>query len=364
VPKVREPCGTGGTQATPLDAATVIAAARPGTTVLLRAGTYRGFAVPAGRPGSPVTVKPFDCAKVLVKGGIQVSSWTVLAGLEVEAPRVDWVLKIGSGSATPVTDVTVRNSRVRGGTIEAIRIFDSARRITLSGNDLDGGRDNHVVKVSSEEGIYHPADVVLAGNYLHKNHYGTAATEDLFQAEGHHTVTLTRNTFGDNPGEDGIDIKTGTGGVTVTDNYFDGSRINGECALIQGEGGNNLIEGNYFDRDCSLSVGANLASSTAVVRQNYLVDSELRLRKSFGTRVLDNTLVGGLFILGLAADDDQPRGAVIQGNIFSRTETLDRATAAGFSYECTRNTLFTTSGDSLRCSGTNHTDPQVTTTVQ
>ena len=110
----------------------------------------------------------------------------------------------------------------------------------------------------------------------------------------------------------------------------------------------NLIEGNYFNRSCTLSVGANLDSSTAVVRHNFLVDSELRLRRSFSAQVVDNTVVGGVLTLGIETDD-QPRDAVIRDNLFLGTQLRDR-TAAESAYRCLQNIMFTTSGDTLRCS--------------
>jgi hypothetical protein len=343
-----EPCVTNGTRVTPQDHYSDISRAQPGTTILLSAGTYEHLSVPAGGVGKPLTIKPFDCERVLIRGSLEVSSYNVIAGVEVEAPDNRWVMRIGSNSSRPVTDVTIRNSTIRGGVIDAIRIVDNASRITLTGNDLDGGRDNHVVKVASDEGVYHPHDITLSNNNLHKNYFRGSSTEDLFQAEGHGTVMLTGNIFGYNPGEDGVDIKTGTGGVTVVSNYFAGPQINAECVLVQGDGGANLIEGNYFNRSCTLSVGAHLDSSTAIVRHNFLVDSELRLRRSFGAQVVDNTVVSGTFTLGLEADD-QPRDVVIKNNLFLRTRVHDR-TAAGSAYRCLQNIMSATSGDELRCS--------------
>jgi hypothetical protein len=351
-----EPCTTDGARATPDDVDDRLAAAAPGDTVLLTEGTYDGLDVPAGRTGARVTVKPYDCAPVVVDGPVRLSSYTTVAGMRLEAPDDEWVLLIGSRGEDPREQVTVRHNTVRGGTIEAVRIHDNVSDVDVRGNDLDGGRDNHVLKVVSETGEYHPDRVTVASNLLHKDD-APDDTEDLLQAEGHARLTVTRNTFGRNPGEDAVDVKTGTVGVTLTRNYFAGPRIAGECVLVQGSGGRNVVARNYLDTGCSLSVGAHLSDSAAVLRENRLVNGLLRLRRSSGVEVLGNVMEGGTLKLGVEDDDDQPRDAVLTGNVLLGTQTLDRTTPAGLDYTCTGNVLHDTRGDRLRCTGTDTSDP-------
>jgi hypothetical protein len=351
-----EPCTTTGTRATPDDVDERLDAAGPGNTVLLTEGTYEGLDVPAGRAGARVTVKPYDCEAVVVEGPVTVHSYTTVAGMRLEAPDDSWVLAIGSRGEEPLRQVTVRHNTVRGGTIEAVRIHDHVTDVAVLGNDLDGGRDHHVLKVVSEEGEYHPDRVTVAGNVFHKDD-APDDTEDLLQAEGHARLTVTRNTFDRNPGEDAVDVKTGTVGVRLTRNYFAGPRIDDECVLVQGSGGRNVVARNYLDTGCSLSVGAHLSDSAAVLRENRLVDGLLRLRRSSGVEVVGNVMEGGTLKLGMEDDDDQPRDAVLTRNVLAGTQTLDRATPAGLEYTCTDNVLHDTRGDRLRCTGTDTSDP-------
>jgi pectate lyase len=293
-------------------------------TYLLTAGTYGDLRVPSG-----ATVKPYDCAKVTVRGTV-----TSDAG---------WVLNIGG------RNITLRHNTIRGGSTETVRIRDDATNVRLEGNTLDGGRNNHVVKVKSESSGHNPADIVIHNNRFTKTHYSTSS-EDLLQLEGHRNVTITNNTFSDNPrGEDAVDVKQGIEGMVMRRNDFVGGNIAGECLLVQGSYAKNIVEDNRF-RDCTVSLGAHPEAQSSPWWRfdgNLLENSELRLRRSEDAVVTNNVMVGGLLKLGITSNDDIPRTPTLSGNTFTDVSIANRLTG---SYTCADNTMSNMSGDSLRCS--------------
>ena len=221
----------------------------------------------------------------------------------------------------------------------------------LDGLDVDGGRDNHVLKVRSNGGS--PDAITISNSRFSKTFFSTSS-EDLIQLEGHGNVVITRSTFSANTqGEDGIDVKTGAG-VTIVGNYFDGQSLNAECLLVQGDRATNVVEGNFFDNGCTVSLGAHPEAQLSPwwrFANNWLYNTELRLRRSVDAMVVHNTVVGGRLTLGTSTSGDQPRNAVIANNIFQGSSFSDKATSAGFSYTCTTN-IFTGTSGSMSCSGT------------
>lgn len=306
-------------------------------TYLLTAGTYGNLRVPSG-----ATVKPYDCAKVTVRGTVSMANGSTLAGLTVISDA-GWVLNIGG------RDITLRHNAIRGGSTETVRIRDDATNVRLEGNTLDGGRNNHVVKVKSESSGHNPADIVIHNNRFTKTHY-SSSSEDLLQLEGHRNVTITNNTFSDNPrGEDAVDVKQGTQGMVMRRNDFVGSNIAGECLLVQGSYAKNIVEDNRF-RNCTVSLGAHPEERSSPWWRfdgNLLENSELRLRRSENAVVTNNVMVGGLLKLGISSNDDIPRTPTVSGNTFTNVSIANRLTG---SYTCADNAMSNMSGDALRCS--------------
>ena len=323
-----------------------------GSTILLRGGIYsEGFTIPAGSSSNPTVVKPFNCETVQINDAITMNSYTTVAGLTINAPSSNWTVRVHRDSGTAMTNVTIRNNKIRGGTVEAIRISRNVRNVTVTGNDLDGGKNNHVLKVHWENSSWRPTNITISNNLFHKNETGSG--EDLIQLEGHHSVLIERNTFRNVPVEDGIDVKSAGagGGVTIRRNYFNGSTIRGECLLVQGDYANNLVTDNYFDNGCTASLGAHPEAQLSPwwrFTGNILDGGELRLRRSFNAEILNNTMQGGTLKLGLTGGD-HPRNATISGNVFTNVDLVDRATPAGDTYTCTNNTLTNTTGDWSRC---------------
>jgi hypothetical protein len=132
---------TTGTQATTSNYTTVLAAANSGDEVLLRAGTtYGNLNIPAG-----VTVKPYDCEPVTASS-FDLQNGSTIAGFTVSSTSAQWLDRI-DGRTTAITDVEIRNMTLRGGTTEAIRIEDDVDGVLITGSDIDGGQNNHAIKV-------------------------------------------------------------------------------------------------------------------------------------------------------------------------------------------------------------------------
>jgi pectate lyase len=326
-----ETCETDGTRVSSVNSIT-----GPGT-FLLRRGSYGSMSVPPG-----ATVKPYDCARVTITGAVSLGDNSTLAGVMIEADA-DWVLRINGDG------ITIRNNTIHGGTVEAVRIFDGASNVTLVGNNLDGGRDNHVVKVAGGAGSGNPDNIVIRNNRFTKTFYSDT-TEDLLQLEGHDHVEITGNTFSANPrGEDGIDVKEGTDGMLVLRNAFEGTDIAGECLLVQGGYANNIVRDNLF-KDCkAVSLGAHPEDRSDPwwrFEGNRLENSTLRVRRSADAEIVDVEMVGGTLQLGLTSQGDTPRDLHLTGNRFIRV-TVDNNLR--HEYTCSDNVMVDLAGDALDC---------------
>lgn len=309
-----------------------------GGTFLLEGGTYGSLRVPSG-----ATVKPFDCEKVAIRGTVSLGNGATLAGVTVTSDA-GWVVNIGG------RNITLRHNAISGGSTETVRIRDNATDVRLEGNTLDGGRNNHVVKVKSESSGRHPADIVIHNNRFTKMHY-SSSSEDLLQLEGHRNVTITNNTFSNNPrGEDGVDVKQGTQGMVMRRNHFIGGNINSECLLVQGGYARNIVENNHFEDCNAISLGAHPEARLDPwwrFAGNLVENSELRLRRSENAEVVNNVMVGGVLKLGIAGGDDVPRNPTISGNKLTDVSIANRV--AG-DLTCADNAMSRVSGDRLRCS--------------
>lgn len=329
-----ESCTSKGTQA---GSSSGIAS---GQTTLLRPGTYGSLKVPSG-----ATVKPYDCGAVTINGTVSLADGATLAGVTVRSDA-QYVMKIGGH------DITVRNSTIQGGSVEAVRIHDGAKNVSLVGNNLDGGRNNHVVKVKSENGSSHPDGILIDNNVFSKRYYATSS-EDLLQLEGHRHVTITNNTFANNArGEDGVDVKQGTDGMVLRGNRFVGGDINAECLLVQGGYANNIVVDNVFEDCGGVSLGAHPELRSMPwwrFEDNTLTNSQLRIRRSDKAEIVDNDMRGGLLKLGISSDaEDTPRNLRIQGTTFDGVKIDNNIR---YSYSCVGSVLINVSGDNLSCSG-------------
>jgi hypothetical protein len=299
-------------------------------------------------PGA--TVKPYNCERVTIDGTVSLGDGSTLAGVTLQSDA-DWVLLIDG------ENIEVRNNVVNGGAVEAVRIHGDASAVTLVGNNLDGGRDNHVVKVvgSAESGS--PDDVVIHNNRFTKEYYGDPS-EDLLQLDGHNRVEITGNTFSTNPrGEDGIDVKQGIEGVLILRNHFEGGDIAAECLLVQGGYAENIVRDNLFEDCAAVSLGAHPEERLEPwwrFEGNRLENSTLRVRRSRNAQIVGVEMVGGTLQLGLGGEDDTPRDLRLTGNRFVGV-TIDNNLTRG--YTCADNVLERPAGDSLDCAGIGTAQP-------
>lgn len=328
--------------------------AAAGSTLLLRGGTYgKGFTIPAGKSNAPTVVKPYNCEAVTINHSIDMNSWTTVAGFTIKSSGDNWTIELERDSGTAMTNVVIRNNKIRGGEVEAIRIARNVRNVDITSNDLDGGKKRHVLKVHWEESNWRPTNIRIVNNVFHKNETGSGT--DLIQLEGHQTVLIERNTFHKGATENGVDVKRAGagGGVTIRRNYFDGATIKQGCLLVQGDFANNIVDNNYFDNGCSVVLGAHPEGKNAPWWrfENNVIDDNgtLQIRRSFNAEIINNIMVGGTFKLGLSGEDDYPRDAVIVGNTFTDVLLADRVTPNGGNYTCQSNLLTDVSGDWSRC---------------
>lgn len=230
--------------------ATKISQAKPGDTLLFGAGEYTGSSVvtiPKGTSTAPITIANYNGEKPIFKVGLQFCSSTctggghaVLEGLSIDASHAPdtyaYALRIETTyGSSRVENIKARFLDIKGGRVEAIRIRGAVNDIEISQSYLDGGRDNHVMKILCDvtsrtvDGVTTrspftcslskvPERITLTGNRFSKNRSSffpkaacgdeaAGGSGDLLQLEGAGDVVVQNNHFGFNNYEDCIDIK-------------------------------------------------------------------------------------------------------------------------------------------------------------
>lgn len=298
----KEPATTAGISATTLAA---VASAAAGSTMLLRGGTYNGNLI---LPGG-VTLKPYGGEIVRVNGTADLGSGSTLAGIHVEHASAPWVIH-----STHRVDVTLRYCKIRGGTIEAIRIDGNSRNYQTLGCDLDGGLNNHVVKVYGEYGT--PTDIIFRDDFFQRTMF-TNPGEDLLQLQFFGKALVDHVTFGNNPnGEDQLDIKPGQD-LTVTASLFDG--VTNEAFMVAGPNQVINFDGNkVIGNVCSLGTGDG-TDPTWDFKNNLLEGTILQIRKSTNAKVTNNTHIGGHVVLGTPAAGDKPVNVMFSNQHYQGT---------------------------------------------
>ncbi len=361
--------------------------AAPGSTLLLRGGEYQAsdlVKLPAGTPGQPITLKPYGCEAVFLFASLRPQSHNIIAGLHLETKGVakgDWVIRVDGKNLGHIEDVTIRYNTILGGVIDAIRILDDTRRVTIYGNTIDGGSNGHNIFVTAEKQILLPDEIEISQNRLSKQYYDSPA-EDMFQVRDVANVSFTHNTCTDGLNmEECVDIKTTTVPILIQYNLFVGDRLQqigkGEdgasgCLVIHESDGvadNHLIEHNYFQncRGSSLRLATGQLGhvSRATIRWNLLThasqEDTISIAQAQNVEFNHNTVINGQLKLGDSAQLRQPRNTVIKNNIFFRTRIEDRTSPPTSTYQCSHNLFFETTGSGLvrsPCSETVHADPQ------
>lgn len=393
-PCVTEATSTNATVINPNDAwEEIVANAQPGTTLLFRAGTYQAndkLWLPPGAADGVITLKPYNCEAVTLYGSLRPLSYTVIAGLTLEAKGTsdnDYVMRIDSEYKGEywgnITQVMIRNNSIRGGHIDAIRISDDTTHITLTGNHIDGGLTGHNIFVTSEKLIQRPNQILITNNQLTKN-LSDLPAEDMFQVRDVGYVEFTYNTCTEGINmEQCIDIKTTTMPLLIAHNFFDGARLHkngsGEdgadgCMVIhEGDGvaDQHIVEHNFFKRCKGAAIRFASGSqdgmiSSSIVRYNLFAqtsysEGEIPVVRAQNVHFLNNTVVCGHLKLGNSQQTKLPMNTVIKNNIFYKTEIEDNTVLPASFYTCSHNLLFSTAGSGFSISGCTSTvasDPQ------
>jgi hypothetical protein len=399
-----EPCATNATipGATVLSTAddwqSALENAAPGTTLLLRGGIYQAtekLTIPAGQPGQPVTVKPYDCEAVTLRGSFTPLSHTILAGLRIEGAGLaeddlKYVLRI-DGKRGVLRNLIIRNNTIVGGELDAIRLHDDVVGVEFSGNHIDGGKSGHNLFVTTEVKPIDPAKspdaILITNNRLTKRYFQTPA-EDMFQVRDARHITFTRNSCEQGVNmEQCVDIKSVTAPLVIRYNRFDGTTLHQDGAGEDGSSGcmvihefdghpeNHLIEANYF-RNCRDTVirfaseGGD-ANSSGTVRYNVFVnpdstdDDGLLIWRAENVVFAHNTMIRGTLKLGRGDGLSKtppvtPKNTVLSSNIFYESRIDDNTQAPDFTYRCTHNLFFNLAqhgNNDLNCSQTITADP-------
>lgn len=368
-----------------------LTSAQPGTTLLFHAGTYQASTklwLPAGAPDQFITLKPYNCEQVTLYASLRPLSYTVIAGLTIEAQGTtdtNYVIRIDSEYKGAywgnITQVTIRNNLIRGGLTDAIRISDDITYITITGNQIDGGATGHNIFVTSEKLQQRPDQIVITNNKFTKQLFTTPA-EDMLQVRDVGYVAFTNNTCTSGLNmEQCIDIKTTTTPLLIAYNLFDGTQLHllgaGEdssdgCMVIHESdqvAEQHLIEHNYFKQCKGSSIRFASGSeegltSSGLVRYNLFFQTSYQagaipVVKAQAMQFSNNTMICGYLKLGSGDQTKLPSNTLIKNNIFYKTKIEDN-TQPEFPYTCAYNLLFATTGSGFTvggCSSTIETDP-------
>ena len=409
VGEVLEPCATPVTTAGALvltttnDWQSALQNAAPGTTLLLRAGVYQAtqkLNINAGVAGSPVTVKPYNCEAVTLRGSFTPLSYTVIAGLRIEGvglPVADlnYVIRVDGKNKGALRTLVVRNNTIVGGTVDAVRVNDDVVGLAFSGNNIDGGQGGHDLFVTTEVMPINPAkspdNVQITNNRFTKVYFQGTRSEDMFQVRDARQVRFTYNSCENGARmEQCIDIKSITVPMVIQYNRFDGSTLHqngpGEdnsagCMTIHefdGHPENHLIEYNYF-RNCRDTVirfasEGGAAKSSGTVRYNVFLNPDatdadgLLIWLAENVIFEHNTMIRGTLKLGRGdglskSPPITPKNTVLKNNLFYLTRLDDNTKAPTFVYTCSHNLFFTTTqrgNQALSCAQSQTADPLFT----
>jgi hypothetical protein len=340
----REPCEQGANKTglvivAPTDAwaKTLSTTAKAGDTILLRAGVYDAggvLSIGAGAAGRPITIKPYNCEAVTLRGEVRPRSYNILAGLRIESNQ-KWAIRIGGKGEAHVDSVIIRNNTILGGTTDAIRVLDDTANIEISYNVIDGGAYGHNIFVTAEQQKLLPDQILITQNLLTKQFYKTAG-EDMFQARDIRRVAFLYNTcsMGLNM-EQCVDIKSAVTPLLISHNFFDGDNMhlsgNGEdgsggCMVIHeydGKPEQHVIEENLF-KNCKgtlirFATGGAYEISSGLVRRNVFItpagrQDNLAIVRGQNVTLDHNTMLNGVLRFGNSSGS--PTGTLLKDNIF------------------------------------------------
>lgn len=348
--------------------------AKAGDTFLLRGGIYQAddqLRGPEGEPNQPVTIKPYDCQAVTLRGSFRPGSHTIFAGLRLEGVGVadtKWVVRLDGKNMGPLRTIVFRHNTILGGDVDAFRMSDDVADVLLLGNHIDGGGNGHGIFVTSENREKLPDQIVVSNNLLTKMYFDTPS-EDLFQVRDVARVEFSHNTCRDGRRmEQCVDIKSTITPVVVRYNLFEGDTLHvggpGEdnangCMVIHetdNDPNSHRIEHNFFHncRGESIRFAQGNADeiSSGIVRHNIFMsqgvteeDGAIPIWQARHVRFINNTVIRGYLKLGDGGQSKVPADTVIKNNIFYQTTIDDNTASPAYSYECSHNLLFATGGN-------------------
>jgi hypothetical protein len=343
--------------------------ATAGRTVLLRTGNYDPsgtLTVSSGISTAPVLVGSYNGERPVILGPVRVNgSFVTVEGLKIQTSADSYALRIERASSTALRNITLKNLEVLGGTGEAIRIRSNVRDTTLLNSIVDGGRNNHGMKIlcsseSSSNCRFIPENIRVHNNSFRKTFFAQTNTEDLIQIEGTGNVEITRNDFGSNPGEDCVDIKAfGRTGATLNIGFNvirseNGTGCRSEGLLIsqQSRPGSVVVEGNHFTGGHTL-----IRHAVAQVFNNWFDGQALTIAGAVSNVTLAyNTFSNAGNALTFGDSVGRPGSLRVINNIFSRTAF--RGTRGSYNPE--NNVRFQTTGSTLgSCGSCMSGDPQL-----
>ena len=345
----------------------LIQSATAGSTILLRTGNYDPsgtLTVPSGTSTAPILLGSYNGERPVIVGPVRVDgSFVTVEGLKIQTSTDSYALRIERASSTALRNITLKNLEVLGGTGEAIRIRSNVRDTILLNSIVDGGRNNHAMKIlcsaeTSSNCQFIPENIKVHNNEFHKRFFGTSPTEDLIQIEGTGNVEITSNDFSANPGEDCVDIKAfGRTGASLNIGFNvirsdNGAGCNAEGLLIiqQQRPGPVVVEGNHFIGGTSL-----IRHAVAQVFDNWIDGQQLTIAGSVSNVTLGhNTFSNSGNALTFGNSAGRPGFLRVINNIFSRTAF--RGTSG--SYNPANNLRFQTTGSTLgSCASCMNGDP-------
>jgi hypothetical protein len=376
-----------------MDWQAAIQAGQPGDIFLMRAGAYtvdtKYLVLPAGASGQPVTIKPYNCEAVTLYASVRPQSYNTIAGLHIETQGIKedrWVIRVDGKQYGHITGVIIRNNTILGGTYDAIRVMDDTANVQITGNQIDGGGNGHVIFVTAEDEVLLPDQIEVSNNLLTKAYYKTVS-EDMFQVRDVLHVTFSHNTCINGYGmEQCVDIKSTRVPLLISDNLFAGDQLHlgvagedgaGGCMVIHETDGDpqaHLIQHNFF-RDCKGTIIRFAAAapergeiSSAIVQDNLITASnagsgQIPIFQARNVEFNHNTLVNTHIKLGDADRTRTPQNTTFRNNVIYQTVIDDHASDADADPDvaCRHNLLYGVNGNNFDAANCTHSiteDPQ------
>jgi hypothetical protein len=360
----RESCSRSGVMVTSSsDWRQRIERASPGTTIVMRGGTYRfsgTLQLPSGSSSSPILIKPYNCESVKLRPdgsgqALRAGSYVTLAGVDLETSTHANFLNISSGR-----NFVLRNSRLVGGRNDAF-VIRGGERLSFEGNYINSGPARRTGTSGSSGGhifYFRPKgssrarDVRVEENQIEGSYFGDAAQgDDVFAVSAGDRVVIEHNLIKNQYNvENIVDIKISTSSSpvifrnnTVTDNFkgSKGGQDKGrpEACVVIGDANSgtrlkHVITGNNFS-GCPagfFSVGGGSRSGSAQIKYNTFRDSSRSptpgvIAKAINTEVTNNNFYGGAVKIGMGGctQGSMPQRLVMRDNTFRGTTIYDQA---------------------------------------